>query len=346
MKKILYMFASVCGLMSFAHQVHAQGQGTNFALYHFAPTLNNAAMLGSSDEMVVKYGYRNQPLPNGLAFNTHLLTVGYPIYFGAEKHSRLTLGGSLMLDKQTEFFKTNGVILNASYTVRLNEKNYLGAGFQSGISQRGVNLVGTTESQYDAIRGVFSASLPNKESIDGQTKGFASFDAGLYWVMRDSYGDDKISLGISAHGFNRPDVSLVSGLKDQLAPRIVTIGSVTVFHKNHFSIVPNFRLMNQAGESNFNIGSWFRYGIGDEHKESNGNRKLGSVGLGLWYNVNGAVVTSLELHQPKFFASVGYSISAGNDIKVSQGAGILEFMVGFKIRKKDKVVIQETGTQP
>jgi type IX secretion system PorP/SprF family membrane protein len=343
MKKLLLSFFSLCGLMNFSHTTFAQSQGSNFAMYNYAPTLNNAAMLGSSDELMVKYGYRHQPIPAGQSFNTHLLTVGVPIYFGAEKHSRLTLGGSLVLDEQSKFFKTNGLILNASYTVRLNERNYLGAGFQTGFSQRGVNFSGSTESQYDAVNGIFNSALPAKDALDGQNKSFASLDAGLLWTMRDAFGDDKIFLGISSHGFNAPNVSLVGDTKDKLAARLVTIGGVTVFHKNHISIVPNFRLMNQAGKSNLNVGSWFRYGIGDIHQET--QRKLGSIGLGLWYMGDGGLITSLELHQPKFFASIAYTLATSDKIQ-TVGGNVVELCLGMKIRKKDKVIIKETGTNP
>jgi|GEM_PF-3378412 len=344
MKKFIYLFTSAFCLTAIFSTAHAQGQGTNFSMYQYAPTLNNAAMLGSSDELIVKYGYRNQQLPNGQAFNTNMLTVGCPIYFGANKHSRLTLGGSVMLDNQTKFFKTTGVILNASYTVRLNERNYLGAGFQTGFAQRGVKLNGTTENQYNPLTGNFDASQGLNEQIDGQTKGFGSLDAGLYWTMRDAMGDDKIFAGISAHGFNSPNVSLVGDAKDKMATRIVTIAGITVYHKNHISIIPNLRLMNQAGNTNLNIGTWVRYGIGSIHPET--KRKHGNIGVGLWYNIDGALVTSLELNQPKYFVSVAYNASLNNDISTIQGAGIVEFCVGFKIRKKDKVIIQETGTEP
>ncbi len=344
MKKLLYTIVSVCSLIAFSNTAQAQSQGTNFSMYNYAPTLNNAAMLGSSDEFIVKYGYRNQPLPNGEAFNTHMLTASYPIYFGAEKHSRLSLGGSLMLDNQTKFFKTTGVILNASYTIRLNERNYLGAGFQTGLSQRAVDLKGTSESQYNPTTGKFDAKEDLNEKIDGQTKGFGSFDTGIYWTMRDEMGDDKIFGGISAHGFNRPNVSLVGDNKDRLAMRIVTIAGITVYHKNHISIIPNFRLMNQAGNTNLNMGTWIRYGIGGIHPET--KRKHGTIGLGLWYNVDGALVASVELNQPKYFVSLGYNASMNDNISTIQGAGIFEFCVGFKMRKKDKVIIKETGIEP
>ena len=344
MKKILYTLITVCGLIGFTHQTYGQGQGTNFAMYHYAPTLNNPAMLGNSDEAIVKYGFRNQPLANGQAFTTHLITAGVPIYFGAEKHSRLTLGGSLMLDNQTKFFKTNGVILNAGYTVRLGKHQYLGAGFQGGFSQRGVDLQGTTESQYEELKGAFNNTLPNKESIDGQNKSFSSFDAGLLWTMRDEFGDDRAFLGISAHGFNEPNVSLVSGTSDKLASRLIGIAGVTVYHQNHLSIVPNFRIMQQAANTNLNIGTWIRYGIGDIHAET--QRKKGSIGLGLWYNINGALIGSVEWHHPNFFASVAYNASVNNSIQTIQGAGIVELCVGLKLRRKAKVVTEGFGTNP
>ncbi len=344
MKKLLYTLMGVCGLIGFTQQTYGQGQGSNFDMYNYAPTLNNPAMLGNSDEAVVKYGFRNQPLPNGEAFTTHLITAGVPIYFGAEKHSRLTLGASLMLDNQTKFFKTNGVILNAGYTVRLGKHQYLGAGFQGGFSQRGVDLKGSTENQYNPNTGRFDATQEINETIDGQNKSFTSFDAGLLWTMRDEYGDDKAFLGISSHGFNQPNVSLVGGKEDRLASRLISIAGVTVFHRNHLSIVPNVRIMNQAATTNVNIGTWIRYGIGDTHAET--QRKVGSIGLGLWYNINGSMISSVEWHHPNFFASIAYNTSVNNSIKTIQGAGIVELCVGLKLRRKAKVVTEGFGTNP
>jgi len=96
------------------------------------------------------------------------------------------------------------------------------------------------------------------------------------------------------------------------------------------------RFMYLAGNSFANIGTWFRYKLNTE--------KLTTLGTGLWYNTNQALVASIEWKNPRYIFALSYDFSATKNAQVWQRTGSTEVTLGFRtlISRKCKDTDKDT----
>jgi type IX secretion system PorP/SprF family membrane protein len=296
-------------------------QDLGFSQYYYTPFLTNPAMLGSDNYMHLRLNYRHQPLPNGENMQTPMFSASYPLL----KRTGERWGGagiSLVNDRATQFMSTTGGIGAFAYNFKVGKSN-LAFGTSLAYFQRKIDASGAaTIEQY--INGNYNPTASNGESINSDRVGYFNIGLGAYWYMTDSKGEQKAYFGLTGANLNSPQIQLDFSSKDARVPlQLTAIAGYSILPEtSRWVVMPNVRFMNFAKNSFANIGSWFRYKINTE--------KLTTIGTGVWYNTNQALVASVEWQHPRYIFALSYDFSASQNAQVWQRTGSTEVTAGFR----------------
>ncbi len=313
--------SSLCLVLSLLACQTAWAQDLGFSQYYYTPFLTNPAMLASDNYMQFRVHYRHQPLPNGEKLQTPMFSASYPLL----KRDGTRWGGagiSLLNDRATQFMSTTGGIGAFAYNLNLGKSN-LSIGTSIGYFQRKIDATGfLTIEQY--TNGNVNPNLPNGEPIQNDRVGYFNIGLGAYWYQTDTQGEQKAFLGLTGANLNSPKIQLDFSTKDARVPlQLTAIAGYNVLPTaSKWVIMPNVRFMYLASNSFANIGSWFRYKINTE--------KLTTIGTGIWYNTNKALIASLEWKHPRYTFALSYDFSATQDAQVWQRTGSTEITLGFR----------------
>lgn len=319
----------------------AQGQDLSnptFSQYHYTPFFTNPGMVAMSEDIQLMFNYRRKQIDAGQSFDTPMFSFLYPLTSKATGKHFGSTGISVISDNAADFLKTNGVMLAYAHKISFGS-SYLNIGLQGGYFQKRIDLAGLTTANQFTGTG-FDPSQGSGEMMDGATKSYATFGGGLFWGMNDEMGRQKAFLGLSYLNFTQPNVAFLDNGNDANLPAsIVATGGIRVLQTDRFSIMPNARFVNTAGNSQVNAGSWFNYHF---LGATDGFLREGTLGLGAWYNTTNALIMSLEFNQPNYLIAASYDIPTSSDISNIQRNGVFELTVALKLRKgKEKAPQQE-----
>jgi|GEM_PF-1973336 len=335
MKKIL--LSGIAGLLMLGMAQRTEAQSSNspsatFSQYHYTPFVTNPAMIGASNDLKLILNYRRQQVGAGQTFDTPMGSVIYPI-FSKDREKRLGgVGVSFVSDNAANFIKTNGVTAAGAYNLHVGGSS-IAFGVQGGYFQTSIDSKGiSTDAQYQS--GVFNPELPTGEAFSAVSKGYMTFGAGAYWNKEDEKDREKAFFGVSYMNINQPSLDFINQNSNTMRSKVDGViqatGGIRLLHTSHFAIMPTARVIVSNAKSQINAGSWFRYHVSES---VTGLMRDGEFGLGMWYNTNGFLVTSLEFNQPHYLFSVSYDIAMKKDLAFINSNGILEFTGAFKLNR-------------
>jgi type IX secretion system PorP/SprF family membrane protein len=311
------------------------GQNVNFTQFHLSPAQTNPAMITMSNQSRVIFNYRSQSIAAGQVFATPMVTYIQP-WIKERLYRKAAFGVSVLQDKTGEqgVLTTTGGLLTAAANLNLNPlsaseyKTYLSIGAQGGYFQRRVNPdVLTAGNQWDGSLG-YNPNTPINENILSANANFPVISAGMMFYMADSCANTKAFFGFAAQNINRPNVGFF-GEKVKQTMHFSLMGGINIYNQNNFKIQPNFRWVQQGTTNQIRIGSLFYYNFSN----AEGALEGGNIGLGAWYDENGAMIMSLEFSQNNLFAGFSYDLGANNPTR-SLGSTAMEFSVGIKFGKR------------
>lgn len=239
-------------------------------------------------------------------------------------------------------FNTTQIALSLAYHKSLNVDNdqFLSAGFQAGITQRGVSYSSLFfHDQFDGYSGYTGTT---QEDLPANSFAYLDMNVGLNYTAR--IGDkSNIYAGLAYHHFNRPEISFGSDVVEgnklygkfsaqfaanlpiggrqsraSFLPRVLVASQGPHLQTNAGA---NFRfLMGEYGTSALHIGSWVRPvkndgGFGLDAAVALVGFELNNVLLGLSYDLNIKALGAKQ-RQGAFEISIAY---LGN----YEGEGIL-----------------------
>ena len=326
MKKHLHLILLVLSTLWVAI---ANAQDPSFSQYYNTPFLTNPAMLSAKPEMAIGVNYRNQWQSIGVPFNTFDLQGYYPI-LSKDKYRQFGAAGLMVLtDVQPGgFIKSTGVAVAGAYKLPLNYANFLHFGIQFQYYQHTLsngNL--TTGSQWNGAN--FDPSLSNGESL-GLSRGVPSVGLGALYINEDGEGDQRGTFGFSIFNINKPNVSFNSGGVDNLYRRLVVTGSIRAVKVNNLTVIPTFRYQLQGKAYHIQGGSLFRYGINQGRFAKDGIFGAGSVGLGLFYQYENALIVALEFNQPRYAVSISYDFGVSKIKDGSSNSNASEIWITYR----------------
>lgn len=324
--KLLVLFLLLSVKISF---VYAQDFG--FSQYYYTPFLTNPALLASDNYINVRLHYRMQPVPDGQSIQTPMFSASMPLL---NRNTGRRWGGagiSILQDKATNFMSTFGGMAAFAYNFNIG-KNQLAIGLQAGYFRRTVDINNlSTSAQYQ--NGSLNALLPNGENLQANQAGFFNVSSGALFYKEDADGNHKYFVGIMGANLNQP--SLKYSTADVVKVPIffnAHAGYNLLNDENKYVIMPTVRYSNFSGNNVANIGSWFRYKL----PENEGVIKKGTIGTGVWYNTNQALIASLEFIQPNYMLALSYDFSLSKNTQVWQRNGSTEITLGFRKKLNTK----------
>ncbi len=332
MKNRIEMFKRICVVALWILVVPAFGQQMNFSQFTLTPLLNNPSLMSLSEEIKVDFGYRNQFGGKQGNYATPFVSAYKPFYIkdNNDQFRKFGAGGVQMLTDRTGYngmFATSGFSVAYAHITNLSKVDKISFGLQPGIFQRRIDAGKiTTGSQWDDYNGAYDPNRSLNENLAGmERRTFLYMNAGITYVRYNLNGDPFIMFALGGNNLTRPNVSLNTvNFSNPISWNFQA--SVLAFEDNQFQIKPSVRHVQVQNLDQTNIGSQFFYKLQDKP----GFIKEGSIGLGLWYSTQNALVTALEINQRDWAFAFSYDFltSSLGDVKSSTGAP--EIIVGFR----------------
>ncbi|MBL3658254.1 PorP/SprF family type IX secretion system membrane protein [Fulvivirga sediminis] len=305
-------------------------QEANYSMFHYTPFFTNPGQIGTEQDVRAMLNYRNQNIEAGDNFSASSLSLYYPILIG---NHRLVLAGSFLHDKASDFLNTNGGLLGVAYSIRVSEHSELSLGIQGGYFSRKTDGNFVTDDQFE--NGVFDPNISSSDGVLNQTTSYPTLSGGIHYLVLDDFGREKAFLGAAMFNAIEPNISLIEDNKDKLPLSLKATAGYQVYQGEKFSVLPNLRWINQAGNNYFNIGSRFGYEL-DRTEE--GQKK---IELGLWYNTNDLTVFSIAYEQPNITIGLSYDLPISTDLSAGQN-GIFELAFALRLKKKQRRTYSKT----
>ncbi|TAE74055.1 MAG: type IX secretion system membrane protein PorP/SprF [Bacteroidetes bacterium] len=333
-KKFVAFLLYICVICSFT-----QAQNVQFTQFNLNPLQTNPAMIAGFNQSHVTLNYRKQFIGFGESFVTPMFS-GFMPYFRNNKRWG-AFGLSLIQDQvgNAGVLKTTGGNFTFAKNFELKPdsendyKPYLSLGIQAGYYQKQLNFSALTSgSQWqNGSFPSFVPSLPLNENLGADTKGFFNANFGLQYYTADSCGRQKFFAGIAVQNLTRPNVSFFSEKSNLPLIFIGTAGYDWAVSGN-ISVMPNFRWIQDQTTKQGRFGVMGYYHLNDQP----GFLEESKVGVGAYYDINGAVAMGLEVHQKNFFVGFSYDMAASKNLN-SLGNGAIEFTIGAKFGKKCRI---------
>ncbi len=223
MRNFFFLFFLL--LLPALSQVRAQDP--HYVQFYAAPLHYNPALTGVHEgHFRFTTNYREQWGVVLVDRPYRTFSIGFDNKERIGKGDYLAYGFSMMRDEagDARLQRVNG-LLSLNYMKQLSgnryrrSDQYLAAGFQVGFGQQSVNYSNLWFSpQFNPDELLVDYTLPNGESLNQRSKAYLDFNAGiLYYAL---FGDRRsIYVGGSLSHLNRPDISLVGPLPDNLPMR-------------------------------------------------------------------------------------------------------------------------------
>ncbi|TAF66176.1 MAG: type IX secretion system membrane protein PorP/SprF [Cytophagales bacterium] len=311
----------------------SHGQDVAFSQYSLTPLFHNPAMPFSEQYQSVALSFRRQTLPSGETYNTPIISYNG---FLLNKNRQVKAGFSIgvMNDNLANFLITNGLMGAFYWKQRIAQSRHiLNAGIQMGAFQRSINFDNfITDSQL--INGFYNPNANNGENNNLSTPFFFSSSIGLQWQAYQPLKEGaRYWAGVSFNHLNQPNISLTDVVKDQLPYNISYNAGLIAWQRREWTISPNLRGIFRQGALYHWLGSWVKYQIAPPE---NATIKRGSIGIGLWYNTNQALVVALQFDQPRFLLNISSDLAVGKTSNQWLGNGNVEIHLAWKFAKKVK----------
>jgi len=307
------------------------GQQLDYSQYQMTPMLNNPSLIALSEEIKVDLGYRNQYGGKGSNYATPLFAAYMPFYqeVGRDVFKKLGAAGIQVLTDRTGIngmLATTGFSATYAHVARLSRAHWVSFALQPGIYQRRVDFSKLTSgSQWDGTLGGYVGGDLGENIQATERRNFFTLNAGVTYVIENLRGDPFIVLSAGANNLTKPNVSLNAQTFSN--PVYWNIqGSVRAFETKEFLVKPTFRVVQKNSLNQTNIGSYFYYKV----EEKKGILTKGSIGLGLWYSNNNAVVTAIEINQKDWALAFSYDFLTSKLSDANNSTGAPEIIIGFR----------------
>ena len=269
----------LCGLFALGVLAQTTAQDAQFSQFYANPIYLNPALTGShSGTYRVMMSYRSQwagALEN--PFVTY--SAGGDVKFRLRNSSGsyttgndiVAVGVQFFSDRVNQFdYDINHLAFTGAYHKMLNPKvnQYLSAGIQFAIGQRGINYEDLTFQ--DQFNGVDQFNFPTQEGLPANSIAYSDMAIGLHYSVQPK-PDQGFYLGLSYFHWNKPNISLFS--RDtriideyqpyQLDPKLTVHGGFSFNRSDLLAIQPRVIYVQQGQASTIIAGSNLKYRMVD-----------------------------------------------------------------------------------
>lgn len=260
--------------------------------------------------------YRNQWSAMNNAFQTYGVSVDGGLFRTKSRSAFMGLGMTVFRDQAgAANLTTTSALLNASAVVKMSRSSALSMGLAFGSIGTNADYTKLNyESQFNGNTfdpGAVSGEIPYRQ--------FTTLDLGVglaYEMTTAKYDQDhndvrSLKLSLGAFHLNRPTQEFGAGSTYKLPVRMAYSAlSVLDIEDTRFTVTPMVVFQTQGEYTNLVLGSDLKYRMVTGTKVT-GKKKNNSLGIGLYYRRNDAIVARL-------IADIGdFSVGLSNDFNIS-----------------------------
>ncbi len=310
------------------------GQDVHFSSMDYSPLTLNPALAGANYDLQANINYRTQW--NSIAAPFQTIAASTDMRLNSNKRTKsghLAAGISFFNDRAgEERIATNNVNLSLAYHLMADRNNTIGLGLYGGFGQRSFDPNGGMwGSQYDGM--AYDPALASGETFNNAS--FSMFDVGAGLVY--TYSEDesrmrsndglKVNAGFAVYHVNRPNFSFINDGDENLYMRYsgfanasIGIGSTTM------SIDPALYAQFQGPAMEILMGADYRVLLNEGSKVT-GNLQRTSIGMGLFYRNQDALIARLLMDYGGITAGFSYDFNVSSLSEVSRARGGAEFFL-------------------
>jgi len=325
----------------------ANAQDPAFSQFYAAPLFLNPAMAGGYDYMQVSLNSRMNLNQNLYFYSLNQGSFIYPIKLENQKSSQKYFKngyvGGVGLTVYNEIIgndnkiKAGGASATASYFTQLSMSHFLAFGLQLGVIQKTVSLRDMSwGSQYDPDLG-YNSSLAPSVSITDERTIFPTANFGLTWYHNLSdfnpYVKTKFRIfsGFAMSNVNKPDESFIEGHLSELPVLLKFHGGLSIPVSSNFEILPNYLVLNQAGQTQVNLGGYLAYYLsGNSSKDA----KFYQIQLGNWYRLGDSYILSLGVEMQNYSFGISYDMNVSPYNFKGKGVRTVEISLSFRTSRE------------
>ena len=325
----------------------AFSQDLHFSQYNENPLLLNPALTGANNVMRASVIYKDQWRSVTVPYKT--FGASFDMKFKAsswdkvdqfktrtfkKSFNRLSGGLSFYSDKAGDGnMGTNLANLSFATFIKGGEHSSFSLGLQGGVVQKSIDYSKLIFSnQYNGSG--YDQTLASGEN-GSRSFVYADFAAGLLWNYakeESSIGENnqiKADAGFAMFHINQPKQKFLVGTNEKLFSKYVVHGKLLmgIPHSN-VGLMPSVIFQSQGSQREIIGGLMVKYYLKDDSKYT-GFIKRSSVGLGVNYRYNDAVIVSALIEMGQYAIGFSYDINTSNLTKVSTLRGGPEIMLRF-----------------
>lgn len=252
--------------------------------------------------------------------------VNYSFSLDAPLKSKQAALGVLLYNNSA----TGGAMKNLSAAISFGYNTYLDRsakvklafGLQAGICQKSFDpLQLTFDNQY--VPGVgFDPTLDSKEKFASTSLLFPDFGFGTL-LYSDVKSMRKVFpwLGLSAFHLTEPNESFYASITSRLPRKYIISTGAVIRSSETFSMIPHVMMVNQAGVTQFNVGSTFNADF----------NKYTTLIFGAYFRTKDAGIVMIGIDYDKFTLQFVYDINTSTLSPVTRGFGGYEVTLKYQM---------------
>ncbi len=315
-----------------AASTNLSAQDIHFSQFYHSTQNLNPALTGvfQGDKRFVA-NYRNQWASVPVDYTTFSGAYDMKLFLDGLEHSTFGVGAIFNYDQAgAGRLNTTNLGLNIGYTHRIGQRNFIGAGFGLGFSNRGFNPDRlTTNSQFDG--DVFNFNLPTGEEdiFRNENIFFLDFSAGVNYHYQIPKKRTRLDVGVAMMHINEPAINFYGNSTIQLPKRINIFGEMTFMLNQDIDLLGRvlFQFQEDYRENVFGIAGRLYL-----KKDKQFNDLALQLGLSLrTHSFTDAIIPNIELHYNRWVFGLSYDVNTSEFSTATNGRGGLELAAIYKI---------------
>lgn len=333
----------IIGFVLFFSISAIKAQDPAFSQYYSSALFLNPALAMAKSLPTVTLNQRSninrQVFPYFLSQVTATSPIKFERFMGSSKYYRNSYiggwGGTIyneMLGPNNEY-QVYGASASGAYYVQLSPTQFLSFGIQGGIIQKRIDFSKLTwGSQYDEFFGFDDAITPSVAGMYEEKKLIGVINSGVLWIYnpnnKDSWKKDKFETfqGVAISNMNKPNESFFNDQKSQLPMLFKFHGGVTYHMTSRVSLMPNYLILLQDRQTQYNMGAYLSYYISERDRHRKDTYK---VQLGGWYRYNDSAILLCGVQVNNTTFAISYDFNVSTFKYYNRGAGSLEVSFSY-----------------
>ncbi len=301
-------------------------QDINFSQFYDLPLLRNPALSGIyTGDIRITSGFRNQWQSVTTPYRTIALGVELKKSMG-ESGDHMTFGLQLTNDQAGDSKLTRTQVfpvINYHKSLSSDKSTFLSAAFMGGpVMQRFDPSKLTFDDQF--VGGAYTSSNPTRQTFDNNKLTY--WDPAVGLCFSSGYGKDaQYYFGVGLFHFTKPKVAFQTRNDISLNPKYVFNAGLTAMTSDENRVVLYGDFFKQGGAAQAQGGGMYLHDL----VQRDDDMKV-SIGGGLFYRLNDALIPVLRLDYYKMSIGATYDINISKLTSASQYRGGLEITLSYK----------------